>query len=163
MTLLIERLHAGSGDRWRRIRLNALREAPFAFGTTFAEASNWPAQRWEAQVIEHATFVAVLGGRDVAVARGARHERVDVRELIGMWVDPGARRSGVATRLIEHVAAWAKTDGADLLVLDVVEQNAPAIALYERLGFVRFDGDELGVRDPAELRFLRSLGDVERL
>jgi len=84
---LIERLGRGAGARWRSIRLRALREAPYAFGTTVAEASNWPTARWEAQVLEFATFVAVVDGRDMGVARGANHERRDVRELVGMWVD----------------------------------------------------------------------------
>jgi ribosomal protein S18 acetylase RimI-like enzyme len=44
-----------------------------------------------------------------------------------------------------------------VLVLDVVEENAPAIALYERAGFVRFDSEGMGERAPGELRFVRSL------
>lgn len=153
----LERLGRGDGPRWRSLRLRALEEAPHAFGTTFAEASTWPPERWEAQVQEFATFIAVVEGRDVGVARGAGHERSDVRELIGMWVDPAARRRGIAALLIETVATWAKQSGASVLVLDVVEDNAPAIALYEHAGFVRFDGDAMGERAPGELRFLRSL------
>jgi len=65
---LIERLGRGDGARWRSIRLRALEEAPHAFGTTFAEASTWPPERWEAQVLEFATFIAVVEGRDVGVA-----------------------------------------------------------------------------------------------
>jgi GNAT superfamily N-acetyltransferase len=157
MTARIDRLGPDEGDRWRRIRLAALAEAPYAFGTTHAEASLWPDERWTAQVIEFATFVAIEGGEDVGVARGAAHLRSDVRELIGMWVAPAARRRGIAAQLIERVADWAATDGATTLVLDVVATNAPAIALYEREGFVRYDGDEHGERDPAELRFVRPL------
>jgi GNAT superfamily N-acetyltransferase len=157
VSCVIERLRAEEGDRWRRVRLRALEEAPYAFGTTHAEASQWPAERWTAQVIEFATFVAVEGGEDVGVARGAAHLRTDVRELIGMWVAPAARRRGIAARLIECVAQWAAIDGATTLVLDVVATNAAAIALYEREGFARYDGDAHGERDPAEVRYVRSL------
>ena len=73
MTLRIDRLQAGEGDRWRSIRLLALSEAPYAFSTTHAEAACWPVDRWEAQVRELATFVAVLDAGDVGVARGAVH------------------------------------------------------------------------------------------
>ena len=156
----IERLGQGAGARWRSIRLRALREAPYAFGTTVAEASTWPAARWEAQVFELATFVAVVDGRDMGVARGAAHERADVRELVGMWVDPAVRRRGVGAQLIDTVATWAKESGANVLVLDVVEANAPAIALYERADFLRFDGEAMGERAPGELRFVRSLAMV---
>jgi GNAT superfamily N-acetyltransferase len=153
----IERLRPGEGDRWRCIRLQALREAPYAFGTTYAQAAQWSAARWEAQVIEFATFVAVRDGHDVGVARGAAHHRGDVRELVSMWVDPSARRRGIAAQLIDNVATWAATAGATVLVLDVVAGNAAAIALYDRAGFLRFDGEAMGELAPGEIRFVRSL------
>jgi GNAT superfamily N-acetyltransferase len=153
----IDRLRPGEGDRWRRIRLRALQEAPYAFGTTYAEASQWDAARWEAQVVEVATFVAVLDGRDVGVARGASHRRNDARELVSMWVDPAARRVGIAAQLIASVAAWAAAAGATMLVLDVVADNAAAIALYHRAGFAPFDGEAMGERAPGEVRFVRTL------
>jgi len=74
-----------------------------------------------------------------------------------MWVDPAARRRRIAAQLVETVATWARQSGASALVLDVVEDNAPAIALYDRAGFVRFDGDAMGKRAPGELRFVRAL------
>jgi GNAT superfamily N-acetyltransferase len=154
----VERLIAGEGDRWRRIRLQALEEAPHAFGTTFAEASSWPDTRWEQQVVDIATFVAVVGGDDVGVARGAAHaERADVRELISMWVATTARRRGIGAKLIDVVADWAKAQGATALVLDVVEHNEPAIASYARSGFELFEGDSLGERAPGEVRMIKAL------
>lgn len=158
VSVRIERLDRGDGPRWKNLRLRALQEAPHAFGTTFAEASTWPAERWEAQVVEFATFVARVDGRDAGVARGAAHARSDVRELIGMWVDPAVRRRGLAAQLVERVATWASQSGASSLALDVVADNAPAIALYARSGFVRDDGEAMGVRAPGELRFVRALG-----
>ena len=59
--------------------------------------------------------------------------------------------------LIDHIAAWAKTAGASALVLDVIADNTAAIALYERTGFLRLEGDALGERAPGETRFVRSL------
>lgn len=157
MMARIDRLRPGEGDRWRRIRLRALQEAPYAFGTTYTKASQWSAARWDAQVVEFATFVAVLDGHDVGVARGASHHRSDVRELISMWVDPEARRGGIAAQLIESVAAWAAAAGATVLVLDVVAGNAAAIALYDHAGFVPFDGEAMGERASGEVCFIRSL------
>lgn len=71
--MAIERLGPDEGERLRRIRLRALEEAPHAFGTTLAEAARWPASRWTEQVIAFATFVAVVDGEDVGVARGVPH------------------------------------------------------------------------------------------
>jgi GNAT superfamily N-acetyltransferase len=159
MTARIERLWPGDGERWRCIRLQALGEAPYAFSTTHVEAAQWTAARWEAQVVELATFVAVVDGRDVGIARGAAHRIGDERELISMWVAPTARRQGIGAQLIDSVAAWAKAAGATALVLGVVADNAPALALYERTGFRRSDGEALGERAPGEIRLVRSLAN----
>jgi ribosomal protein S18 acetylase RimI-like enzyme len=153
----IEQLRPGEGDRWRCIRLKALREAPYAFGTTYAEATQWSVARWEAQVVEFATFVAVRDERDIGVARGAAHHRSDALELVSLWVDPMARRRGIAAQLIDKVATWATAAGATVLVLDVVADNPAAIALYDRAGFLRFDGEAMGELAPGEIRFVRPL------
>jgi len=159
--MTVERLNVGEGERWRRIRLCALQEAPHAFGTTFAEASAWPGGRWEQQVVDFATFVAVAGGSDVGVARGAVHPtRFDVRALISMWVAPSARRQGIGSGLIDAVADWARSQAATALVLDVVEDNGPAIALYVNKGFELFTGDSLGERAPGEIRMVRSIASM---
>lgn len=157
MNLHIQRLQPGEGERWRALRLRALEEAPSAFATKLEDAARWPMARWQAQVTELATFVAVLEGSDVGVARGAPHARGDVRELISMWVAPSARRRGVAGQLVESVAAWATDALARTLVLDVIESNEAAIALYERAGFVRSIDATLGEPAAGELRLARRL------
>ena len=163
MVLLVERLGPGSGVRWRTIRLQALQEAPYAFGTTVAEASSWPAAHWERQVEDVATFVAVAHGEDVGVVRGIPHPDLPrVREVIGMWVAPAARRRHVGGTLIGALTEWAGSEGADTLVLDVVEENAGAIAFYTRLGFELFEGDAFGVRAPGERRMVKAIPTVER-
>jgi len=157
MTARVERLQPGAGARWRSIRLQALDEAPSAFGTTYGEAVQWSGARWEAQVAEFATFVAVVDGRDVGVARGAKHRSNELRELISMWSAPTARRQGIGAQLIDSVADWARSAGAGALVLDVVATNAPAIALYERTGFLRVEGAAASDVAPNEIRLVRSL------
>jgi RimJ/RimL family protein N-acetyltransferase len=143
--------------------MRALGEAPYAFGTTVAEASSWPAERWEQQVAEIPTFIAVAGDVDVGVVRCIAHPDVrDARELIGMWVDPQSRRRHVGAALIHAASTWAVADGAQTLVLDVVEDNAGAIAFYSSLGFERFDGVSFGVRAPGELRMVRASADRRR-
>ena len=132
MTVRIERLGPGDGERWRSIRLRALEDAPHAFGTTYAEAAQWDIARWEAQLIEFATFVAVVDDRDVGVVRGAAHESIHMRELVSMWVEPTARRRGIGAQLVDSVAAWAEATGATALVLDVAATNTSAIAILLR-------------------------------
>jgi GNAT superfamily N-acetyltransferase len=136
-TVQIERLTSDAGERLRSIRLRALGDAPDAFGTTFAEASAEPPESWENQLRQHATFVARAGADDIGLARGTRHDReIDTGYLISMWVAPEARRQGVGGRLIDAVVEWAETAGLKRLILDVAENNLPAMALYDHKSFV---------------------------
>jgi GNAT superfamily N-acetyltransferase len=133
----IERLGSGDGERLRAIRLRALADAPDAFGTTLMEASARPLEGWEQMLRELPTFVASANGCDVGLVRSTVHDRfTDAGCLISMWVAPEARRGGVGSSLVDNVVGWARGQGLGRLILDVVETNAPAIALYSRKGFV---------------------------
>jgi len=50
---------------------------------------------------------------------------------------PAVRGRGVGRRLAEAAIAAAKAQGAERIELEVFASNTRAIALYERLGFVR--------------------------
>ena len=58
-----------------------------------------------------------------------------VVDLMAMWVHPMMRGSGAADALIAAVIAWARTDGARMVRLRVVQDNARAQRVYERHGF----------------------------
>jgi ribosomal protein S18 acetylase RimI-like enzyme len=54
-----------------------------------------------------------------------------------MWVDPGWRRAGVGTALIEGLQWWASSRKIRELVLMVTHINTGAIGFYQRMGFQR--------------------------
>ena len=70
---------------------------------------------------------------------------------VGMWVDPAVRRQGAAQALLRALTGWAQARGADVVNLHVTETNAPAIALYEQLGF-RATGETEPLRHTPSLR-----------
>jgi ribosomal protein S18 acetylase RimI-like enzyme len=72
-----------------------------------------------------------------------------------MWVDPAARGAGVGDALIQQVVEWASSADGTALVLSVREQNAHALALYRRAGFVLSDE---ATDDPSEIQMQRLLG-----
>ena len=52
-------------------------------------------------------------------------------------VEAGARRQGVATRLLEEAAAWLENRGAPRVMLWTAQKNDGAQRLFERIGFRR--------------------------
>ncbi|MCX6093274.1 MAG: GNAT family N-acetyltransferase, partial [Candidatus Bipolaricaulota bacterium] len=50
-------------------------------------------------------------------------------------VDEAFRRQGLGRGLMRGLMAWGRELGAERVYLQVVLQNAPAVALYEELGF----------------------------
>jgi GNAT superfamily N-acetyltransferase len=143
----IERLTVGDGERVRAIRLRSLRDAPDAFGATLEEAAAQSLESWDRQLEQLATFVATADGSDVGLVRVAPHAHLpDAGFVISMWLAPEARRRGIALALLDAVAQWARTKGWTRLLLDVGEKNAPALALYTRMGFV--PNGEVGTMPP---------------
>jgi hypothetical protein len=79
-----EQLKSHEVSRLRSVRLRALRDAPDAFGTTFAEARARTEDDWEKQLAELTTFVAVEAGRAwrwCAACATRQHIREHQREL----------------------------------------------------------------------------------
>ncbi len=123
--------------RLREIRLRSLLDSPDAFGSTYAESAQRSEERWRQQLALLATVIAVdRSQRDVGIARGAPYDgRPGSAILLSMWVAQEARGQGVGEMLVLAVIGWAKDAGFDALFLDVADDNAKAIALYERCGF----------------------------
>lgn len=126
---------------WRDVRLRALADAPYAFGSTLAY---WQGadleQRWRDRLTDvPLNVVAVAGDSPIAQVSGTAVDGEGRVELISMWVDAGARGAGVGAALVTEVVEWARTSGAAAVVLSVKEMNTPASALYRRMGFDRTD------------------------
>jgi ribosomal protein S18 acetylase RimI-like enzyme len=59
----------------------------------------------------------------------------NVSRLAGMGVVPEARRSGAASFIVSHLLDEAKERSDEAMVLEVFEQNVPALALYRHHNF----------------------------
>ena len=131
----IQRIGPDEWEVFRDLRLRALREAPYAFGSRYEDWAQAPEERWR-DPLENVplNLVARMDGELVGMASGVL-ENEDGAELISMWVDPVARGSGVADALIEAVVAWARTGNRSTYLM-VRSENARAVSAYARAGFV---------------------------
>jgi ribosomal protein S18 acetylase RimI-like enzyme len=57
--------------------------------------------------------------------------------LEDLFVDPAARRAGIASALLERAAAHAREIGATGMFLETAMDNQPAQRVYERAGWTR--------------------------
>ncbi len=61
----------------------------------------------------------------------------DLAGIMSLGVAQEARRSGLGTEILTAALRWARISGARSAWLQVVSDNAPALALYEKFGFRR--------------------------
>ena len=81
-------------------------------------------------------FAAVRLDPSPAPAAVARGVVVDGWLVVtAVTVDERHRRRGLATAVMSALGSWAAERGGHSCVLQVVAANAPALALYDRLGF----------------------------
>lgn len=127
-------------QRLKQVRLAALRDAPMAFGVSFETAARYSDEQWQQRAASSGTafWLATLDGETVGMV-GAAAGAAGGLELIGMWTAPAARGRGVAQRLVDAVKARALAQGHDRVSLEVSPENASAVRLYRRQGFVFID------------------------
>ena len=71
-------------------------------------------------------------------------------DMMNIAVNPQYRRQGVAQALVQELTALLKENGNQSLTLEVRVSNAPAIALYEKLGFMQVGRRPNYYRSPKE-------------
>jgi ribosomal protein S18 acetylase RimI-like enzyme len=130
----VRRLATDDWPRLREARLAALAEAPYAFASTLAREQQFTEQTWQERAGRGSTFGAWDGDSVVGLATGI--DEGSDWQLVGMWVSPKLRGSGVADRLVSAVCELALQSGAMSVRLWVTEENGRARAFYRRLGFV---------------------------
>jgi GNAT-family acetyltransferase (TIGR03103 family) len=99
--------------------------------------ANQRGQTFTYLVAEDAETGAVVGTITGVDHRRAFNDPEDGTSLWSLAVDPQSLRPGIGRALVRSLADRYKARGRSYLDLSVVHDNAPAIALYEKLGFVR--------------------------
>ena len=119
------------------MRLAALEEAPYAFGSRYEVEVQVPASRWRQVVTERTRFVAEEEGEVAGTVSGGDADATGASSMTALWVDPRFRRRGVGDVLVKSAVDWAHGNGYSRMFLWVTEGNLNAERLYERNGFRR--------------------------
>ena len=136
----IRRLMPADAGLYREIRLEALQQAPEAFGSTFEQEGSRSLAQFEEALTKADVFAAfretaLLGMAGYRTQAGAKQAHKGL--LWGMYVRSIARGTGVAKRLVEAVLGHAR-ERVELVQLTVVSENEAAQRLYRSCGFVAY-------------------------
>jgi GNAT superfamily N-acetyltransferase len=84
-------------------------------------------------------FVLRLGGEIIGIANAlitvSTAQGTRVLLLEDVVLKDGYRGAGLGRKLVDHVCAWAKSQGMTRVTLLADKDNAAALAFYQRLGF----------------------------
>jgi ribosomal-protein-alanine N-acetyltransferase len=103
----------------------------------FAGDPAWTAEQFRSELagVPHTRWYVVAEEAGDLLGYAGLFHSGDTADVQTLAVIPDRQRQGVGTALLDALVAEARRRGARDLLLDVREDNAPALAFYERHGF----------------------------
>jgi GNAT superfamily N-acetyltransferase len=153
----VRRIGVDDWPLWRKLRLQALEEAPYAFSARLAD---WQGEgdtemRWRGRLSDVPfNITAAWQETGAGICSGTALNPDGSIELISMWVAPFARGHGVGDALVNAVIEWAYEQRASRVTLGVLEGNERAAAFYRRHGFIPVGPSARIVTERRMARFL---------
>jgi len=137
---LVRPLGVADAEDFRRVRLEALRLHPDAFGSAYEDEVRLDQSQFAERLAmlgftRYGGFAAseLVGLVGLQMRQGIKEQHK--ARLFSMYVAAQHRGGGLAERLIEAVIAGARNNGAVVLQLSVASDNPRAKQLYRRMGF----------------------------
>ena len=160
---VVNRIRADQWQILKDVRLRALEEAPYAFGTTLSEGQKRTDRDWQDMARDHATlsdrayFMAYVGDDPCGMA-GCYRRTSDIVMLTAMWVAPEVRGQKIGEQIVRAVIEWARESGATTLEAWVSENN-PARIFYKKVGFEETSTTEL-LRSDSKIQMVLIRRDI---
>lgn len=141
----IRPLNATEATLFQQLRLEALQDAPTAFGSSFEEESALGLEHFRAWITAGDGSVilgAFAGTTLVGIVGINRQRRLKIRHKATIWtvyITPSQRGTGLGRQLMRAAIDHARAiPGLAQLQLTVSAGNAAACTLYSALGFVEY-------------------------
>ena len=142
MTINLVPLNTSDAPRLREIRLNALKDAPYAFGADYQKESEKPIEYWQEYLRNTNWCIAVNDGLDIGLLAvdKADTDRASDCWLSSWWIEEKFRGQGVPKMMLGWLDDLCKSKGWKKQGLGVWPENERAIAAYLKLGFTKGPG-----------------------
>lgn len=166
-TLAIREIEPTDWPELKRVRLKALADSPDAFCSSYQDQVKFPDAEWQKRacswhedpdtgfflVFDQSVCMGIAG-----VYRNSDQESIS--HAYSVWIEPDLRGTGLATRLMERLEDWSRSNGMPIMEADVTDMNPQAIAFYMKIGFKETgESDAYPLNDCA--RTLRIRKDLE--
>ena len=138
-------LQRSDAQEFQRLRLFALQNNSTSFGSSFEEEVKKSLEQFEVFIepkSERVFWGAFKDGRLIGMVGLGREEGVKTEHkgfIRSMFVDPSARRFGVASELLKTAISYSEAQmNLEQLTLAVNSTNTEAINLYKNFRFVEY-------------------------
>ena len=133
----IKQLGADDWQIWKNFRLEALKNSPESFGSSYEEELNWINSDFQNSFTKSDIFGVFVDNSLISCAGfySLNSAKTKHRGVIwGMYTRPECRGQGIASTLIQTIINHAKSRVTQLH-LTCVTSNLGAVAFYQKQGF----------------------------
>lgn len=133
----------------KQVRLSALRDEPAAFCASLAHEEALTDDEWRIRAAAWTSdraisYIACESGTPVGIIAGKMDVDPTRAHLLSMWVAPSHRGTGMGSRLVHAVEAWARSKHVTELWLEVTPANEGVARFYAGNGFAPASRSEAG-------------------
>ena len=152
----IKEIQPEDWQEFKRIRLQALQESPFAFGRAYEEESAYDDIYWEERVKlynqDPNTIFLLCFKKPFAVAMAGCFRdktKCGVSQIYSLWLNPDLRGGIIADQILLFLEKWSLDNGMSVIEGFVTENNIRARAFYRKQGFIETSERQNFSRDPS--------------
>lgn len=156
MKATVEPLNPEHARQYRALMLEGDAQAPDAFTSTPEERAAEPEAWWVKRIGDPSGLTVAFGAfvdqdlvGTVALDFSAKPKTEHKSLLIGIYVTPRARGTGLGKQLVQNAVELARARaGTKLVTLTVTQGNESAIKLYRGAGFAEFGTEPMALLTP---------------
>lgn len=146
MDIHFRKLLPADAKQYREIRLEALKNYPESFGSSYEEESALPKLNFEINIEQKVAGKFIVGAFDgeslIGICGFVHEERIKVRHrglIIQMYIQPAYQGKKFGLQLLQATTGEAfKIPEVEQIVLGVITHNISAIKTYQQAGFKEF-------------------------